>query len=74
MINRLRDSAGNKANSDISRGHSGKFCNKAGCFARYIGRSAGNVSKRVRWESRRNIASRTRLWRWVFEDVVQEKE
>jgi hypothetical protein len=43
--NRLRESARNKANGDISRTNSGKFWNKARCFARDISGSAGNGSK-----------------------------
>ncbi len=61
MGNRLRESARNKANGDIGRAKSWKCLNKARCFARDISGSAGNVSKGARWESTRNIESRTRL-------------
>jgi hypothetical protein len=46
MGNRLRESARNKANGDISRVNSLKCWNKARYFVRDIRRSAGNVSKR----------------------------
>jgi hypothetical protein len=46
MGNRLRESARNKANGDIGRANSGKLWNKARCFARFIGGSAGKLSKR----------------------------